>query len=173
MRLPSVDTVLRTPTGTLMVCRFGHTAAVAAIRSTLAATRAATQRGAHPAAEAAPIAAQALHTLEQGETSSLRRVFNLTGTVLHTNLGRAVLPESAITAAANAMRSPVALEFDVNGARRGERDDHVRDLIRDLTDAEDVSIVNNNAGAVLLVVNTFAAGKEVVVSRNRRCLPVA
>ena len=166
IRLPSVDTVLRTPTGTLMVCRFGHTAAVAAIRSTLAATRAATQSGAHPAAEAAPIAAQALHALEQGETSSLRRVFNLTGTVLHTNLGRAVLPESAITAAANAMRSPVALEFDVNGARRGERDDHVRDLIRDLTGAEDVSIVNNNAGAVLLVVNTFAAGKEVVVSRG-------
>ena len=89
MRLPSVDTVLRTPTGTLMVCRFGHSAAVAAIRNILAATRAATQSGAHPAAEAAPIAAQALHALEQGETSSLRRVFNLTGTVLHTNLGRA------------------------------------------------------------------------------------
>jgi L-seryl-tRNA(Ser) seleniumtransferase len=104
--------------------------------------------------------------LQEQDASSLRRVFNLTGTVLHTNLGRAVLPETAVAAAAEAMRSPVTLEFDVADASRGERDDHVRGLIRELTGAEDAVVVNNNAAAVLLLVNTFAAGKEAVVSRG-------
>jgi L-seryl-tRNA(Ser) seleniumtransferase len=86
--------------------------------------------------------------------------------VLHTNLGRAVLPESAIAAALDAMRSAVALEFDLGGGARGERDDHVRDLVCELTGAQDAVVVNNNAAAVLLVLNTFALGKDAVVSRG-------
>ena len=166
MRLPSVDAVLRTPTGALTAHRFGHAAAVAAIRKVLAATRAAVRAGATAVTEATSVASCAMHALERDDASSLRRVFNLTGTVLHTNLGRAVLPESAIAAAAEAMRSPVALEFDLEGAARGERDDHVRHLVRELTGAQDAAIVNNNAGAVLLAVNTFGAGREVIVSRG-------
>src|SRR5262245_47519981 len=165
-RLPSVDRVLRTPTGGVIVDRFGHEASVAAIRKVLGSARAALRTGGELVAEAAVIATQALSLLESDNAPSLRRVFNLTGTVLHTNLGRAVLPETAIAAAAAAMRSAVALEFDVEGARRGERDDHVRNLVRELTGAEDVAIVNNNAGAVLLVVNTFGADREAVVSRG-------
>ena len=166
LRLPSVDVVLRTPTGTLTVGRFGHAAAVAAIRKVLSTTREAVRSGGKVATEASLLASHALTVLEQEDASSLRRIFNLTGTVLHTNLGRAVLPESAIAAAAQAMRSPVALEFDLDGAARGERDDHVRRLIRELTGAEDAAVVNNNAGAVLLAVNTFGAGREVIVSRG-------
>jgi L-seryl-tRNA(Ser) seleniumtransferase len=166
-RLPSIDRVLRTPPGMVAAERFGHDATVAAIRGTVAALRDARHGGAgDDAPNPSAIAAEALRRLERDDAPSLRRVFNLTGTVLHTNLGRALLPEAAIAVAVDAMRAAVALEFDIGGAARGERDDHVRGLIRDLTGAEDAAVVNNNAAAVLLVLNTFGAGKEAVVSRG-------
>lgn len=166
-RPPSVDQILRSGEGALAVERFGHAAAVGAIRKIVARVRQGEGRSKTGGpADAGAIAVAALSLLEQEDTPSLRRVFNLTGTVLHTNLGRAVLPEAAIAAAVNAMRSAVALEFDIGGAARGERDDHARGLIRELTGAEDAAIVNNNAAAVLLVLNTFGAGKDAVVSRG-------
>ena len=165
-RFPSVDQVLRTDAGAAATACYGHKATVGAIRRTLSRLRVAARGEAAAVADAAAIAAEAARLLEREDAPSLRRVFNLTGTVLHTNLGRAVLPESAITAAADAMRSAVALEFDLGGGERGERDDHVRGLIRELTGAEDACVVNNNAAAVLLVLNTFGAGKDAIVSRG-------
>ena len=166
IRLPSVDKVLRTEISAVAAARFGRDAATNAIRRTLAQLRQIARGGVAPLADAAAIATEASRLLEREDAPSLRRVFNLTGTVLHTNLGRAVLPEPAIAAAVDAMRSAVALEFDIGGAARGERDDHVRGLIRELTGAEDACVVNNNAAAVLLVLNTFGAGKDAVVSRG-------
>lgn len=111
-----------------------------------------------------------LHACEQrltaGQRSALRPVFNLTGTVLHTNLGRAIQAESAVEAVASAMRAPVTLEYDLDDAGRGHRDRAIADLLCQITGAEDACIVNNNAAAVLLMLAATASGREVVVSRG-------
>src|SRR5215470_8143352 len=114
-RLPSVDAVLRLPEAALAVDRFGREAAVAAVRRALAAARA--QRVPIAARHAA---ANALAALEAAAAPELRPVFNCTGTILHTNLGRALLAEEAIAAAVTAMRSPTTLEYDLGGGVRGE-----------------------------------------------------
>ncbi|MET0653432.1 MAG: L-seryl-tRNA(Sec) selenium transferase, partial [Hyphomicrobiaceae bacterium] len=93
-RLPSVDQVLRSASGQVAVERFGHEATVSAIRRIIGAIREAKRTQPAGALDADAIAGDALRLLEQEDAPSLRRVFNLTGTVLHTNLGRAVLPES-------------------------------------------------------------------------------
>jgi L-seryl-tRNA(Ser) seleniumtransferase len=160
-RLPSVDEVLRTGIAGTAIGEFGRPAVLAAVRDTLAAAR----LGGNGAA-AETVAENARWKLEAQAVPSLRPVFNLTGTVLHTNLGRALLAEAAIEAATEAMRSAVALEFDLEGGRRGERDDHLRGLLCELTGAEDATIVNNNAAAILRVLNTLAKGREAVVSRG-------
>src|SRR5271166_1897036 len=119
------------------------------------------------AAGAEAVASAALGRLETSGRSTLRPVYNLTGTVLHTNLGRALLADAAVEAAVAAMRSAVALEFDLSAGRRGERDDHLRRLVCELTGAEDATFVNNNAAAVLLALNTIAGGgRGAVVSRG-------
>jgi L-seryl-tRNA(Ser) seleniumtransferase len=161
-RLPSVEEVLRTQIALLAIDRFGRPAVVGAVRNTLAAARA--NRVEPVGAEQAATAA--LACLEADASPRLKPVYNLTGTVLHTNLGRALIAEAAVEAATAAMRSAVALEYDLDSGRRGERDNLVRDLLCELTGAEDATVVNNNAAAVLLVLNTLALGREAIVSRG-------
>ena len=159
--LPSVDRLLRCHESEPLIARHGRAAATDAIRSVLEGLR----RDRSPAPES-EILRQAALLLESQAAPSLRRVFNLTGTVLHTNLGRAQLPEEALEAMASAAREPVNLEYDLEGGRRGERDGHVEALLCRLTGAEAATVVNNNAAALLLVLNTLAARKEVPVSRG-------
>lgn len=164
--LPSVDEVLSSETGREAVERHGHTAARDAVRRTLEEWRAAIAKPGFAPIAAEQAAAESLARLAQSDTPRLRRVFNLSGTILHTNLGRAILAERAVEAVIRAMRYPAALEFDLDSGGRGERDDIVRDLICGLTGAEDACFVNNNAAAVLLVLNTLAKGREAIVSRG-------
>ena len=164
--LPSVDDVIKSDAAAIAISRFGRPAAVTAVRHALDAARASVRAGSAEPNQPQAIATVALAELDAGARLNLRSIFNLTGTVLHTNLGRALLAEEAIEAAVVAMRSAVALEFDLQIGKRGERDDHLRDLLRELSGAEDATVVNNNAAAVLLVLNTFAKGREAVVSRG-------
>jgi L-seryl-tRNA(Ser) seleniumtransferase len=160
-RLPSVDDVLGAPAARAAIETFGRPSMVGAVRAVLAQARAA-----KTAIVTADIVRSAVERLEADARSSLRPVFNLTGTILHTNLGRALIAEAAIEAATQAMRNAVALEFDVGYGKRGERDDHLRGLLCELTGAEDATVVNNNAAAVLIVLNTLAGGRDAVVSRG-------
>ncbi len=164
-RPPSVDAVLRDGVAQGAVARFGRQAVTAAVRLVVEEIRGARQEGG-AVAGVGEIASRAVGALERAEVPSLRPVLNLTGTVLHTNLGRALLAEPAIAAATVAMGSAVALEYDVATAGRGERDDHVRGLLCELTGAEDAIAVNNNAAAVVLALATLAAGRQSVVSRG-------
>ena len=160
--LPSVDALLRTPETEVLLVRFGRAAVTAALRQVLANRRAA---GRFEAA-AGMIIDEAADRLAARFARSQRLVFNLTGTVLHTNLGRAPLPREAADAAADALAGATTLEFDLETGRRGERDDHIAPLLCELTGAEAATVVNNNAAAVVLVLNTLALGKQVVVSRG-------
>jgi L-seryl-tRNA(Ser) seleniumtransferase len=164
-RLPSVDQVLRHPGSADAVARYGRAAMTEHVRAVLDAARQAVRAGDH-GTTAEQMAARAAMRAAAADRSSLRPLFNLTGTVLHTNLGRALLAEAAVEAATAAMREAAALEFDLDTGRRGERDDHVRALLCELTGAEDATVVNNNAAAVLLALNTLGAGREAIVSRG-------
>ncbi|MGE3916648.1 MAG: L-seryl-tRNA(Sec) selenium transferase [Hyphomicrobiaceae bacterium] len=169
--IPSVDDILRTDIVVAAIESHGRKATVAAIRDVLDAFRHKLRHdcGAAEASREASVRQMALAvaaSLAEAARPTLRRVFNLTGTVLHTNLGRAVLPEVAIEAAVAAMRHPTALEYDVGTGGRGERDDAVRPLLRELTGAEDAIVVNNNAAAVMLVLATLGGGRETIVSRG-------
>jgi L-seryl-tRNA(Ser) seleniumtransferase len=159
--LPAVDRVLRAPETMKLIERYGRSLVLGAVRTVLAEHR---QDGQATSVDDVLAASEA--SLARLMQVSQRRVFNLTGTVLHTNLGRAPLPEEAVAAAAEAMRSPTTLEYDLVIGRRGERDDHIAHWLTRLTGAEAALVVNNNAAALLLVLNALAAGRESLVSRG-------
>ena len=163
--LPAVATVLATDQALALIERHGRVATTEAIRAVIEEARIILRNSSSTAPAATELAQQAAARLA-AQLPGLRPLLNLTGTVLHTNLGRALLAEAAIEAATAAMRHAVALEYDLDGGDRGERDDHLRGLLRELTGAEDATVVNNNAAAVLLCLNTFALGREAIVSRG-------
>ena len=165
--LPSVDHLLRSGPLIALIEAHGRQPTTDAVRDVLAGMRAALANGANEAAASeADIAALVSARLVRAEAPSLKRVFNLTGTVLHTNLGRAPLAVEAIEAMTDVARGASNLEFDLATGKRGDRDSHVEELICALTGAEAATVVNNNAAAVMLVLNTLAQRKEVPVSRG-------
>ncbi len=178
VHLPSVDKVLIDPSCRALIKLHGRTRILRAVQSVLWDVRAAMlgQAGAaengaaassvREAPDIAAITVMVSERLAKEDVSRLRRVFNLTGTVLHTNLGRALLPDVAVQSVLEALTSPVNLEFDLHSGERGDRDDLVEHLLCELTGAEAATVANNNAAAVLLLLNTLALGREVIVSRG-------
>ena len=165
-RLPSVDSLLVHPDIARLKQRYGHTAVVATLRHRLAALREALSSQPDLDCDLGKLINDCRQHLATQFNPSLQAVFNLTGTVLHTNLGRAWLAEEAVQAVLAVLASPCNLEYDLATARRGDRDDHIDGLIRELTGAEAATVVNNNAAAVFLLLNSLAMRKEVIVSRG-------
>ena len=164
--LPSTDRVLGLAPVAALITRHGRALVAAAVRGELAQRRTRMGDGANEDVDDSAIAAAVALRIEAALAPSLRPVFNLTGTVLHTNLGRAPLPREAIEEIARIAGGAASLEYDLDDGARGERDAHVESWLCRLTGAEAASVVNNNAAAVLLVLNTLAAKKEVAVSRG-------
>ncbi|MEM8976277.1 MAG: L-seryl-tRNA(Sec) selenium transferase [Pseudomonadota bacterium] len=165
-KLPSVDRLLTSDGARVLVEQHGHDAVVAAARDHLAKLRSAIRDGASLHVSTSEMLTDIAERLARSAAPSLRPVFNLTGTVLHTNLGRAFLPEDAIAEIVDVARGASNLEYDLAAGQRGDRDSHLDDLVCEITGAEAATVVNNNAAAVMLVLNTLAIGKEVPVSRG-------
>ncbi|MGX2947525.1 L-seryl-tRNA(Sec) selenium transferase [Frederiksenia canicola] len=167
--IPSVDKLLKTPRGSALVAEFGHYAFVDQARSLIEQIRHQIQQD-----QSLPDVIQTENDifdvisdrLQAQKQVAIKKVFNLTGTVLHTNLGRGLWSQGAIAAATDAMKHNVALEFDIDAGKRSHRDLYISQLLQQITGAEAACMVNNNAAAVLLMLATFAQGKEVIVSRG-------
>lgn len=166
--LPGVSRLLAHPSTERLLIRFNREYVVQGFRDILDELRSALSDGHIEAGalEDDAILARLEARLTGSAEATLQRVVNATGTVLHTNLGRALLPQSAIDALVLAASQPVNLEYDLAQGDRGRREMAVESVLMDLTGAEAATVVNNNAAAVLLTLNTLASGKEVIVSRG-------
>lgn len=168
-QIPSIDKLIRATQGVELIAQFGHQAVVEQARLLIEQSRKQiAQNQTLPAflQDEQTIFNTLRQALTKQQTVGIKTVFNLTGTVLHTNLGRGLWSENAVTAATTAMRNNVALEFDIDEGKRSHRDIYISQLVQQLTGAEAACVVNNNAAAVLLMLATFAQGKEVIVSRG-------
>lgn len=171
-KIPSVDEILSRPEISDLIKTYPRNVVVEAIRSCLKGLRERLlqEEGSSEIDESffsldrlSPLLKGAL---ERQTRPRLRRVINATGVVIHTNLGRSPLHPSALQHLIDVSRAYSNLEYDLDRGERGSRYDHVEEILCRLSGAESAMAVNNNAGAVLLVLNTLAEGKEVVVSRG-------
>ena len=170
-QLPQVDDLLRHPELAPVIGPLPRLLAASVVRRVLAATR---QRinADLPEALAPRLDEKALlqdlrEALLAAAKPRLRRVVNATGVVIHTNLGRSPLGEAALAQIQEVAAHYSTLEYDLARGARGSRHDHLEGVVKELTGAGGVLVVNNNAAAVLLALNTLAAGKEVVISRGQ------
>ncbi|GIV15463.1 MAG: L-seryl-tRNA(Sec) selenium transferase [Armatimonadota bacterium] len=166
-QLPAVSRVLQDKRVQEAIAEHGRELVVDCVRETLVRLRERLKAGEPVPTDLSSVVQEALRATERWRTLTLRRVINATGVVLHTGLGRAVLAEAACKAVAEVAQGHSMLEIDRETGERGDRIDHIRELLCRLTGAEDATVVNNNAGAVLLAVTVLAQGKEVIISRGQ------
>lgn len=165
-RLPAVDALLQSPPVAALVDRYGHGPVTAAIRATVAAARQAIAAG-DSAPQPGEWPARLAATLEQAHRPTLRAVLNATGVIIHTNLGRAPLSQTALDAMASVAQGYSNLEYDLQQGARGSRYDHARSLLAQLTGTEDALVVNNNAAAIFLALSALCQGRQVLISRGQ------
>ena len=165
-KLPSVDEVLKSPHGLKWLKSYPRRYILHAIREIIAFKRAEILEGFTPDVSLNTIAGDIEIKIEKLVERRLRPVINATGVVIHTNLGRAPLPPEVLSNIMDVATGYSNLEYNLEEGRRGERYDHVRWILKDITGAEDAVVVNNNAAAVLLCLSAIARGREVVVSRG-------
>ena len=170
-QIPSVDELLVTSGIKSMLCTIPRALVLRAIRQVLDELREEIRKA--PVGDEMPdvglstVVDQITRRVSILSQPSLRQVINATGVIVHTNLGRSPVPKRVITAFNSLAGCYSNLEYDLNTGKRGSRYVHVQDILRELTGAEDALVVNNNAAAVLIALDTMAKGKEVVISRGQ------
>ena len=166
--LPSIDQLLKHVRCEALLARYSRDYVTSHCRAALDQLRGDIRQSREPAVDVTEEAI--VDRIEQRISIDSRpghvRVVNATGTILHTNLGRALLSQAALDAMLAVAAQPINLEFDLVAGKRGKREETLEALLIDLTGAEAATVVNNNAAAVLLGLNTLAEGKEVIVSRG-------
>lgn len=161
-----MDRLLNSAGAELLLAEYGRDEVRRAARAVLDQLRAAITRGQPVAIDPDSVCLGMRRCLESDRCRAICRVINLSGTLLHTNLGRAVLPRQAIDAALEVMRGASTLEYDLAEGKRGQREARVAELLCRLTGAEAATVVNNNAAAIMLLLNSLALNREVLVSRG-------
>ncbi len=165
-RLPSVDECLKSVYGEEWLEKYYRKIIIRSIRETIASKRNELLEGADPDITIDAIAADIEKNIVKHSEFKLRPLINASGVVIHTNLGRSILTDTALENIVSTARSYSNLEYEIAKGKRGKRYAHIRDILVELTGAEDAVVVNNNAAAVLICLDTFAKDREVIVSRG-------
>jgi len=166
-KIPKVDDILKHGEWKKLVTKYPENIAKDALRTTLDELRTSIKEGKKISIPRIDSIVEATGKKAALTTApGLKRVINGTGVIIHTNLGRSLLAKSAIDAITNAASHYINLEYDLTKGERGDRYEHCLFILKKLTGAESALVVNNNAGAVFLVLNTIAEGKEVIISRG-------
>lgn len=165
-RLPQVDECLKSSHGQNWLRSYYRRIVIRSVREIIDAKRKEILEGMEPDVSIDAMATDIEGIIKKHSAYKLKPLINATGVVIHTNLGRAILSERAMENVAAIAGSYSNLEYEVSRGRRGKRYSHLKEILLELTGAEDAVVVNNNAAAVLICLDTFAKGKEVIVSRG-------
>jgi L-seryl-tRNA(Ser) seleniumtransferase len=164
--LPSVDEILKSAAGTELLRTYPRRFVLQGIRQGIDQKRREILAGRSSDLSGETLTAEIENTIACLSAYSLKPLINATGVVIHTNLGRSTLSERVLENIRRVSESYSNLEYDIEQGKRGKRYTHIKRILREITGAEDALVVNNNAAAVLLCLNTFSKGKEVIVSRG-------
>ncbi len=165
-QLPSVDECLKSSCGQKWLDLFPRKIVLRAVREVIDSKRKEILNGAVSDVSIEALSHDMEQTIKKYFAYKLRPLINATGVVIHTNLGRSILSDRAVEHVTTTALSYSNLEYEITTGKRGKRYSHIQEIIRELTGAEDAVVVNNNAAAVLICLDTFAKGREVIVSRG-------